>query len=151
MLHVENLLLKALPRMVEVSRSEDLREIFEGHFAETKKQLIRVQRAFKAVGAEPRERKCDPMLALLLEARRVGDRWKNSACIDAALISSAQKVEHFEIISYSSMCIWADRLDEKEVVKWLKESLEEEKAADKLLARLAEKAAIFENASFATT
>jgi len=141
MVHVENLLIKALPRMAEVSRSDELREIFEEHFEETKKQLTRVQRVFKEFGLDAREKKCDSMLALLTEARRVGDRWKNSPIIDSALICAAQKVEHHEIISYASLCAWADELGETDAAKWLKESLEEEKTADKKLARLIEKSA----------
>ena len=145
MVHVENLLIKALPRMAECSRSDELRELFEEHFEETKKQLIRVQRVFKGFGIDAREKKCDSMLALLTEARRVGDRWKNSPIIDAALICAAQRVEHHEIISYGSLCTWAEQLEERDAVKWLKENLEEEKLADKKLAKLVEKAAQMEN------
>ena len=69
MVHVENLLIKALPRMAECSRSDELRELFEEHFEETKKQLIRVQRVFKGFGIDAREKKCDSMLALLADIR----------------------------------------------------------------------------------
>jgi ferritin-like metal-binding protein YciE len=141
MVHVENLLIKALPRMAEVSRSEDLKEVFEMHFEETKKHLARVQKVFKGLGMDAREKKCDSMLALLTEARRVGDRWKNSPAIDAALICAAQRVEAHEIISYSSLCLWGEELGEKDAVKWLKENLEEEKLAEKKLSKLVQKAA----------
>jgi ferritin-like metal-binding protein YciE len=59
--------------------------------------------------------------------------------LDAGLISAAQRVEHYEIAAYGSARTYAELLGESEIVKLLEQTLEEEKAADQKLTKVAKK------------
>lgn len=138
--HVENLLLKSLPKMAESAQSSDLKELFESHLVETKRQAARLQRVFKFFRQEARERKCDAMLAILLEGKRTMEKYKNSPILDAALLCLAQKVEHFEIVTYETLIAWAKGLEHDEMVEMLQQSLAEEQSAAKRLKHLVSEA-----------
>ena len=58
--------------------------------------------------------------------------------LDAALISAAQKVEHYEIASYGCVCTYAEMLGYDQVHDLLGQNLEEEEATDEKLTALAE-------------
>ena len=56
----------------------------------------------------------------------------------AGLIAAAQAVEHYEIARYGTLIAWAEQLGMADSVSALKQTLEEEKAADKKLTEIAE-------------
>jgi ferritin-like metal-binding protein YciE len=136
--HAEGQLLKALPRMVKAARSERLKEALERHLEETEQQVERIERAFESLGEPAKGKKCQAMEGLIEEAKEIMEEHKDSHLIDAALICAAQKVEHYEIASYGTLCTWADLLGLDEVAELLKESLDEEKTADETLSEIAE-------------
>jgi len=136
--HAEGQLLKALPKMAKAAQSERLKEAFERHLEETEQHLERLERAFESLGEPVKGRKCEGMEGLLEEGKRVMQEHSESAMLDAALIAVAQKVEHYEIAGYGTICTWADLLGLDEVSDLLKESLDEEKTTDETLTEIAE-------------
>jgi ferritin-like metal-binding protein YciE len=136
--NAENQLIKALPKMAKAAQSERLKEAFERHLEETEQQVERLERAFELLGEPVKGKKCQAMEGLLEEGKEIMEEHSESAMLDAALICAAQKVEHYEIASYGTVCTWADLLGLDEVADLLKETLDEEKTTDESLTELAE-------------
>jgi ferritin-like metal-binding protein YciE len=146
---VEKRLLKALPRMAEAATSDVLREAFEEHLTETKRQIARLEKAFQLLETPARGKKCAAMAGLVEEGGKL-IRDKNemdSAVFDAALIAAAQKVEHYEIATYGTLATWAEMLGFEEVGDLFEESLAEEKGADDKLTSIALKINVLAQAS----
>jgi ferritin-like metal-binding protein YciE len=134
----ENQITKALPKMAKAASSDELREGFEEHLEQTKGQIERLQQIFEKLGEKPTGKKCMGMEGLLKEGAEVmGDDFED-AVLDAALISAAQRVEHYEIAAYGSVIAFAELLGEEEAVSLLKETLEEEKETDEKLTELSQ-------------
>lgn len=133
----EQQLTKALPKLVERARDEDLVQAFRDHLAETERQMQRLERVLQKLDRRPGTKVCKGMQGLIAEGSEllVGDG--NDAVIDAGLIAAAQRVEHYEISAYGSAKAMAALLGHADVVKLLHESQEEETAADKKLSLIA--------------
>ena len=124
--------------MAKAAQSERVKEAFERHLEETEQQVERLEQAFEHLGEPAKGKKCQAMEGLIEEAKEVMDEHKESAMLDAALICAAQKVEHYEIATYGTICTWADLLGLNEVSDLLKETLDEEKTTDETLTEIAE-------------
>jgi ferritin-like metal-binding protein YciE len=135
--HAEQQLLKALPKMAKAAKSDQLRHAFEHHLEETNGQVDRLQQVFEKLGARARGQRCEAMQGLIEEANEMMDEITTPEVLDVALITAAQKVEHYEIASYGSVSALAEALGEKEVVKLLNQTLDEEKHADRKLNEIA--------------
>jgi len=134
----EKHLTKALPKMMKAATSEELAAAFEEHLAVTEKQIERVEEVFEMLELTPRAKKCEAMDGLVREGQNViQDMPKGSAVIDAGLIISAQKIEHYEIAAYGSLVQLAKTMGENEIAELLQETLDEEKQTDQLLTELA--------------
>lgn len=134
----EKHLTKALPKMMKGSTTEELASAFENHLAETEEQVARLEEVFGLLEIPARAKKCEAMEGLVKEAQSaMEDTPKGSSVRDAALIISAQKVEHYEIASYGSLAQLAKTMGMTEIAGILEETLEEEKNADQLLTELA--------------
>lgn len=137
-LWAEKHLTKALPKMMKASTSAELASAFETHLGETEEQIARLEEVFGLLDVAPRAKKCDAMEGLVKEAQSaIEDTPKGSAVRDAALIISAQKVEHYEIAAYGSLTQLAKTMGLEDVAELLAETLEEEKTTDQLLTELA--------------
>jgi ferritin-like metal-binding protein YciE len=134
----ENQLVKALPKMAEAASSDELRQGFEQHLEQTKGQVQRLEKIFKALGESPKGKKCKGMEGLVEEGSEVIDEDFEGSLMDAALIGAAQRVEHYEIAAYGTVCAFAEELGETEQASLLTETLEEEKATDEKLTELAQ-------------
>ncbi|WP_337176105.1 ferritin-like domain-containing protein [Paludisphaera sp.] len=146
MLDAEKQLVKALPKMAKGASSPELKEAFETHLEQTKAQVERMGRVLEALGQPIRAKKCQAMEGLIAEGKEVLEMDADPETRDAALIAAAQKVEHYEIAGYGTMCTWAARLGLDEVKEILGETLAEEKTTDGLLTEIAE-AAVNEQAA----
>jgi ferritin-like metal-binding protein YciE len=135
--NAENQLVKALPKMAKAAKSPNLRQAFELHLGETKGQVERLDRVFEQLDTRSSGKRCEAMQGLIEEAKEMIEEIKTPEVLDCALIVGAQKVEHYEIASYGSVCALADALGEKDVKQLLEETLNEEKAADQKLNKLA--------------
>jgi ferritin-like metal-binding protein YciE len=136
--HAEGQLLKALPKMAKSAQSERLKEAIERHLEETEQHVERLERAFELLGEPAKGKKCQAMEGLIEEGKEVMDEHSESPMLDAGLICAAQKIEHYEIASYGTLCTWADLLGLDEVSDLLKETLDEEKTTDETLTEIAE-------------
>lgn len=134
----EKHLLKALPKMAKAATSEELMNAFQNHLAQTEEQIGRVEQVFEMMEMAARAKKCEAMEGLVMEAQQaIEDTDKGTATRDAALIISAQKVEHYEIASYGSLVQLAKTIGLMDASALLQETLDEEKETDVLLTELA--------------
>lgn len=134
----EKHLVKALPKMAKACTSEELMGAFETHLAQTEEQISRVEQVFEVLEMTPRAKKCEAMEGLVMEAQQaIEDTDKGTATRDAALIISAQKVEHYEIASYGSLVQLAKTIGLNDAIELLQQTLDEEKETDVLLTELA--------------
>lgn len=132
-------LAKALPKMAKGATSTDLKKAFEDHLVQTKNHAVRLEQGFKVLGEKAEAVKCEAMNGLLKEAEELQEETEDGTLVrDVALISAAQKVEHYEIASYGTIKTLALSLGYQEVADLLTQTLEEEKAADHLLTQIAE-------------
>jgi ferritin-like metal-binding protein YciE len=138
--NAEKQLLKALPRMAKAASSEQLRAAFEEHTEVTQAQIERLDQVFKTLKTKSSGKKCVAMEGLIEEGKEIISEKKNydPDVLDAALITAAQKVEHYEIAGYGSVRTFANLLGLSKVAKLLQKTLDEEGATDKKLTALAE-------------
>jgi ferritin-like metal-binding protein YciE len=133
----ENQLLRALPKMAKAASSEELREGFEEHLEQTKGQVQRLEAIFQSLDANPKGKKCVAMEGLVKEGSEVMEEDLEGAVLDAALISAAQRVEHYEIAAYGTVCEFAKVLGETKHASLLEKTLDEERETDEKLNKLA--------------
>ena len=138
-LHAENQLTKALPKMSQAARNPKLREAFEKHLTQTRGHIERLEQAFELLGEKAQATPCKAMEGLVAEgSERIQEsEGKNDVSADLALIGAAQKVEHYEISGYGTLRTLARQLGELEVEKLLTRTLGEEESADFLLSEVA--------------
>jgi len=134
----EKALVKAIPKMIKNSSTPELTEALEKHLKETEGQVTRVEKVFTLMNAKAEAVKCEAMAGLTKEAEEMMSDNPKGFLRDAAIISSAQKVEHYEIASYGTLCAFAKSLGLEKVAEILNETLEEEKAADIKLSEIGE-------------
>ncbi|MGB9415845.1 MAG: ferritin-like domain-containing protein, partial [Acidobacteriaceae bacterium] len=129
----EKQITKALPKLARAALSQDLKSAFESHLEETEGQIERLDRIFEILGKSPKGKKCHGMEGVLEEGSEVLEELDKSPVRDAALISAAQRVEHYEMAGYGSVREYATLLGHGEIASLLNETLKEEEAADKKL------------------
>ena len=135
--HAEKQLVKALPKMAKAATSDKLKQAFQKHLEETKGQVERLEQVFESLDLRTRGKPCEAMQGLVEESKEIMEEVKEPEVLDVALVVAAQKVEHYEIASYGSLCTLAKALGHKEAEKLLAETLNEEKATDEALTKLA--------------
>ncbi|MEO5716526.1 MAG: ferritin-like domain-containing protein [Luteolibacter sp.] len=134
----ETQLVKALPKMAKAASDPDLAAAFTGHLEETKGHVARLEEVAKLLGITPRGKTCKAMKGLVEEGAETIEEEGDPSLKDLALITAAQKVEHYEISGYGSARALAGRLGLKDVVKLLQTTENEEGSADKKLTGIAE-------------
>lgn len=138
-LSAEKQLTKALPKMVKTATDPELKKAFEEHLAETEKQVDRVEKAFEDTGKAARAKTCEAMKGLIEEAEEMLKEKADPAVKDCVMIACAQKVEHYEIATYGTLCTWAEALGYQTALDQLKANMAEEESADKKLSKVAKK------------
>jgi ferritin-like metal-binding protein YciE len=124
--------------MIDAASEPGLKKALSLHLEETKHQVARLERAFGALGEEPKGQTCEAMKGLIAEGEDVVSATGDSAVIDAALIAAAQRVEHYEIAAYGSARTFAKYVGLPDVAQLLADTLAEEKQADAKLTAVAE-------------
>ena len=137
-LSAEKQLTSALPKMAKNATDPELRKAFEHHLKETNNHVQRVEQAFEDTGKAARAKTCEAMKGLIKEAAELIEEDGEASVKDAMLIACAQKVEHYEIATYGTLCTWAETLGYTKALQLLKQNIAEEEAADKKLSQLAE-------------
>ena len=138
--YAEKKILTALPKMAKAAQSQALKAAFEKHERETEGQVERLEKVFGLLDQSPKGKKCEAIEGLVKEGQEGIKEFKGSPALDAALLATAQAVEHYEISRYGTLIAWANRLDIPQAAKLLQQTLDEEKDTDKALTELAEQA-----------
>jgi ferritin-like metal-binding protein YciE len=134
--HAEKQLLKALPKMIRKATDEKLVAILMTHLEETKQHVERIEIAFEDTEKSPKAKKCAAMVGLIEETQGMMEEKASPEVMDAIIISLAQKIEHYEIASYGTLCSWANALDYANAAEQLGENLAEEEYSDKVLTKV---------------
>ena len=134
----ETQITKTLPKLVEAATAPDLKSAFEHHLKETEGQIQRLDKAFRLLGASPKGKTCDGIKGILAEGTDMLHETTQGNIRDAALISAAQRVEHYEMAAYGSARSFAENLNRKDIAELLQGTLDEEKAADKKLTEISQ-------------
>ena len=135
--YAEHQIEKSLPDMIKKASDAQLKKGFQMHLRQTKGQIKRLDRAFKALKEKPKGTKCPAIEGILDEAKEIASEVDDKVVLNAALIAAAQAVEHYEITRYGTLTAWAKALGHGNVAKLLHANLNEEKATDKKLNTLA--------------
>ena len=138
MLWVEKALVKAIPKMQKKASNDELGKALEEHLSVTEEHVTRLEQVFESAGFRAQAKECKAMKGILEEGEELLDEIEEGPVLDAAIISAAQKVEHYEITSYGTLCAFAKALGHDEALELLSQTLEEEKEADQTLSELAE-------------
>lgn len=136
--YAENALVKALPEMYEKATETKLKTAIKDHIAQTKMQVLRLEKAFDNLGMKAEGKKCLAIEGILAEGKDCVSSAPEGPVRDAAIIGSSQKVEHYEIASYGTLAAQAKVLNEREVLDLLLRTLGEEKKSDCLLTIIAD-------------
>jgi ferritin-like metal-binding protein YciE len=134
--HAEKQLVKAIPKMVKKATDASLVKGLTAHLEETKKQVERVEAAFEDTGKAAKAKKCEAMAGLIEEAEGMMAEEADPEVMDAVIIGLAQKVEHYEIATYGTLCAWADLLGFKTAKEKLGKNLNEEENANATLTKV---------------
>ena len=140
--YAEQQIAKNLPDMIEKATDQTLKNGFETHLAETKDQIVRLEKVFQMHGVEAKGVDCPAIDGILKEASEVAGDVDDKQVLDAALIAAAQAVEHYEITRYGTLIAWANMLGRSDCASVLQQNLDEEKATDSKLNSMALKASI---------
>jgi Mn-containing catalase len=135
LLHAENQLVAALPKMANAARSPKLKEAFEKHLAQTETHVERLKKVFELLGVKAAPKPCKAMLGLIQEGQekiKEGEQ-KEELAADLSLITAAQKVEHYEISGYGTVRTMARLIGEIDAANLLTHTLGEEESTDFLL------------------
>ena len=135
--YAENQIVKSLPKLIDKATNRDLSKGLRDHLEETKNQVARLDQVFKKLGQEPEGVQCPAIDGLIEEADEVAGEVADKEVLDAAIIGSAQAVEHYEIARYGTLIAWAESAGHDDIVRLLNTNLNEEKAADKNLSTVA--------------
>lgn len=133
----EQQIIKALPKMIDGATSEELKDALNEHLDVTKEQASRLEQIFEQMGEKPKREKCKGMQGVITEGSDLLEEIKDDDLRDAAIISAAQRVEHYEMAGYGTARTYAQLLGEDQAAKLLQQTLDEEKEADQKLTDLA--------------
>jgi ferritin-like metal-binding protein YciE len=150
---VEDQILEALPKMIDKANNPDLKRALSEHLKVTEQHKARLEKIMKDVhkgGEESNGKKkgilgifgggkhvCKGMKGIIEEGEKIMNTDISPEALDAAIIASAQKVEHYEICGYGTARTFARELGMEQIAKQLEQTLNEEYEADDLLTNLA--------------
>lgn len=136
--YAENQIVKNLPTMIEKASNPDLKAAFQMHLKETQGQVKRLEQVFEMHGQPVKAVDCAAMDGILSEAKEIMGDCSDDSVLDAAMLSAAQAIEHYEMTRYGTLIAFAKELGRNDCASVLQATLEEEKAADKKLSTIAE-------------
>jgi len=129
----ENALVSALPKMAQNATSALLASAIKEHIEVTKNQVLRLDAVFELLGEQAAGKKCEAMAGLLKEGDSILEETVAGPVRDAGIIAASQKIEHYEIATYGTLCSFAKALGENDAAQLLTQTLAEEKEADMIL------------------
>ena len=136
--YAENQITKSLTEMIAKAKNASLKQAFQKHLGETEQQIKMVEQVFRMHGKEPKGVTCPAIDGIISEAQDIAGDVEDKQVLDAALLAAAQAVEHYEITRYGTLVAWAKQLGRQDCASVLHQILEQEKATDQKLNRIAE-------------
>src|SRR5882672_5189903 len=143
----EKQLVKALPKLAKAAASTELKQAFTAHLDETKGHVEKLEQVFQSLGEKAKGKRCDGIAGIIEEGGKMMNEDFEGATMDACLIASGQRAEHYEIAAYGTLITWAKAMGHSDAEDLLQEILDEEKAADEKLTTIAESGVNAEAAS----
>jgi ferritin-like metal-binding protein YciE len=134
----ENQITKALPKLIKTATLPELKKALQNHLHETEGHVQRLEQICNMLGTSPRGKSCEGMKGVLEEGSSALNEVVEGEVRDAALISAAQRVEHYEMAAYGTVRSYAQLLGHTEIAELLEETLDEEKAADHKLTSISQ-------------
>ncbi|MCO6050221.1 ferritin-like domain-containing protein [Mesorhizobium sp. RP14(2022)] len=138
--YAERKILKTLPKMAKAAQSPELKAAIEKHRDQTEGQIERLQEVFEIFGKRAQGKTCEAIEGIVAEGEEILDEYKDTAALDAGIISSTQAVEHYEITRYGTLKRWAETLGLQDAAKLIDQNLAEEKQTDADMTKLADTA-----------
>jgi ferritin-like metal-binding protein YciE len=135
----EHQITQALPKMKKAASSADLQKALDQHLEQTKGHIERLEKVFDMVGVSADRKTCKGMKGIISEGEELIKENDPCEALDAALITAAQRVEHYEIAAYGALRNYAMRLDHADAAELLQQTLDQEGETNKKLTKLAEK------------
>lgn len=133
----ETQVLENIGKMADAANSPQLKKAFKDHKQQSRRHLDRLTQAFEHLKVSPQGNTCEATEGLVTEVKEVLDESMPKALLDVALVMGAQKIEHYETASYGSLRSVAESCGLEEVARLLDQTLQEEKAQDERLTKLA--------------
>lgn len=136
--YAEKQIEKAMPKMIDKATDPQLKASLEKHLGQTKGHIQRVENVFELLGVKAKTVNCPAIDGILEEADEISGDIDDKDVLDAALIASAQAVEHYEITRYGTLIAWAKQLGRSDCANVLANNIKEEQATDRKLTEIAE-------------
>jgi len=136
--YAEKKILATLPKMAKAAQNDELTAAFEKHRVETERHVERLEEVFSIIDKKPQGKTCDAIIGITEEGAEIMKEYKGSPALDAGLLAAAPAVEHYEISRYGTLRTWAEELGVNDAASLLQETLDEEKATDQALTKIAE-------------
>jgi ferritin-like metal-binding protein YciE len=133
----ENQITDALPKLIDAGSYSELKSALQEHLNVTQQQIARLDKIFKKLNEKPTGETCKGMKGLIKEGDEIVSAGGDPSTVDAGIISAAQRVEHYEIAGYGTVRTYAQLLGQTQIAQLLQQTLDEEKAADNMLSKIA--------------
>ncbi|WP_309641384.1 DUF892 family protein [Flavobacterium sp.] len=137
MYYIEKMLIKSFPKMIKHACNYELIEAITIHAEDTKKQIVRLEETFLTLEEPAILHRSEAIECMLQEIDDIVEVTKFGMVRDAGIILALQKIEHYEIATYSILSTYAENLKAKNIQLLMDESLNEEKVAEMRLAKIA--------------
>ena len=134
----EQQITKALPKLIDKATNPGLKTALQEHLEVTRDQIVRLEKIFAELGEKSSGESCKGMKGVIDEGESLVSKGGDPSVIDACIITSAQRVEHYEIAGYGTVKTYARQLGRTNFAQLLEQILQEEKEADHKLSMLAD-------------
>lgn len=127
MYNAEHQITQALPQMISQTTDQKLKDLFQQHPNQTKQQIQRLDQVWNLLGLQPQQVTCEGMGGILAEGKKTMQQAQSNMLLDGVMAGGADKVEHYEISSYSSLIMGAKMAGQNQVAQLLQQNLDEER------------------------
>lgn len=127
MYNAEHQITQALPQMISQTSDQKLKDLFQQHLNQTKQQIQRLDQVWQLLGLQPQQVTCEGMSGILAEGKKTMQQAQSNMLLDGVMAGGADKVEHYEISSYSGLIMGAKMSGQAQIAQLLQQNLDEER------------------------
>jgi ferritin-like metal-binding protein YciE len=138
-LDAEEQLLRELPLMAARATSAELRDLLQEHYRATQRHVQRIESLFDRLEDRRRMALCHGMRGLIHEARERHGSWECGAALDAAMLGTAEHIEHYEMAAYRCACLYAMSIGDEDAARALQQTFDEECETERRVRALLER------------